>query len=400
VKLLRLITGCTVLMALALLVAAAQKPPTPAAAALQAPEPTQIRIEGELKSKSSTIWVVGEFSVLVDGETQYVEKRGRAEPGAWLIVWALSNPTGTPRAQVIVVDRPASSLNPTIQFTDVLNKIKGDWWIVGIELVHVGPSTIIVGAPTEGSLVSVTAEQYEALLEAIYIETAVDNSGQVINDFEGKIEAMEEKRWTVDGRSFKVSPIQTKINGTPALGKHAEVRVLVQGDGSLLATLIEVPEKLEVTMGALVADIAPQGSGAEAWAVSVFPDQPYTEPYSATVHVDGNTLVDESRAVARPGRWADVRAESLNSSEFQAERVRLEQVVEVTLAGNLQQAATASGAGGWAQIDGRVVWFPGQMAGRVAAATGGQGKISIEGVLLGNGIVWAQRFVPIEGQAP
>jgi hypothetical protein len=153
-------------------------------------------------------------------------------------------------------------------------------------------------------------------------------------------------------------------------------------------------------MGALVADIAPQGSGAEVWDVSVFPDQPYTDPYSATVHVDGNTLVDESRAVARTGRWADVRAESLSSSEFQAERVRLEQVAEVTLAGNLQQAATASGAGGWAQIDGRVVWFPGQMAGRVAAATGGQGKISIEGVLLGNGIVWAQRFVPIEGQAP
>jgi hypothetical protein len=155
-----------------------------------------------------------------------------------------------------------------------------------------------------------------------------------------------------------------------------------------------------VTMGTLVTDIAPQTSGAEVWDVSVFPDQIYTDPYSATVHVDGDTLVDESRAVARPGQWADVRAKPLNPDEFQGELIRLEQTVAITIEGTLQQAATASGAGGWAQIGGRIIWFPDQMSRSVSAATGGQGEILVEGILLGNGIVLAQRFVPIESQAP
>jgi hypothetical protein len=397
VKRLRLIAGCTVLIALALLAAAAQKPPAPVTAALQAPDPTQIHIEGELKSKSPTLWVVSEFSVLVDGQTQVIEKRGLAEPGAWLIIWAISDPSGTPRAEVIVVDRPPGAPSPTIQFTDVLNKMTDQWWIVGETLLHVGSTATIVGTPTIGALISVTADQQDSVLEAIRIEIVVNDPSHAPQDFEGAIEAMESNRWRVEGRWVMVTSA-TSINGIPALGKHAEVRVLLQGDGSLLATLIRVLEKVEVTMGALVNDISPQASGMEVWDVSVFPDQLYADPYAATVYVDGDTLVDESRAIARAGQWADVRAEPLNPTEFQAQVIRLEQTSSVTVTGGLQQAATASGVGGWARIGGRTIWFPGQMAGSVSAATGGQGDTLIEGILLGNGVVWAQRFVPV--QAP
>jgi Domain of unknown function (DUF5666) len=400
VKPLRPMAGCVVLMALALLVSAAQKSPAPAAAALQAPDPTQIHIEGELKSKNSGLWVVGELSVLVDAQTQFVEKRGLADVGAWLIVWAVSDPSGIPRAEVIVVDRPAGARNPIIQFTDVLNKAASEGWFVGDVLVHIGSSTSIIGAPTVGSLVTVTAEQMDSVLEAVRIETAVSEPSQTPLDFEGTIEVMEQDRWKVEGRWVTVTSLDTTLLGTPALGKQAEVRVLLQGDGSLLASLIRVPDKIEVTMGTLVTDIAPEASGAEVWDVSVFPDQLYTDPYSATVHVDGDTLVDESRAIARPGQWADVLAKPLDPGEFQAEVIRLEQTVAITVEGTMQQAATASGTGGWAQIGGRTIWFPGQAPRSVSAATGGQGQVLIEGFLLGNGIVWAQRFVPIEGQAP
>jgi hypothetical protein len=395
VKRLRLIAGCIVLIALALLAAAAQKPPAPVTAALQASDTTQIRIEGELKSKGSTLWAVGEFSVLVDGQTQVIEKRGPAEPGAWLIIWAVSDPSGTPRADVIVVDRPAGAPTPTVQFTGVLNKISGEWWVVGDRLVHVGATAVIVGAPTVGSLISVTAEQHELVLEAIRIELAVQDPSEIPQDFEGAIEAIETNRWKVEGRWVKVTPADTTIIGLPAVGKNAEVRVLVQGDGSLLATLITIPTKVEVTVGALVTEIASETPGTELWNVSVFPAQSYADPYSATVHVNLSTLVDESRAIAQPGRWADVHAESLHSDEFQAEVIRLEQTVAVTVTGSLQQAATASGAGGWARIGGRTIWFPGQMAGGVSAATGGQGNAMVEGLLLGNGVVWAQRLVPL-----
>jgi hypothetical protein len=394
VKPVRLIASCIVLIGLALLGAAAQKPPAPVVAALQAPDPSQSQFEGELKSQSPDLWVVGEYSVLVDGQTTIIEKHGAAQVGAWLIVWALADPSGTPRAEIIVVERPAGASDPTIQFTDVLNKISDDWWIVGDNLIHVAPAVASMPTPPLGSLLSVTAVKQDMVLEAIRIQVAVEDPSQTPQDFEGTIQAMEPGRWQVEGRWVTIEPA-THIDGTAAVGKHAEVRVLLQDDKSLLATLIRVPEKVEVTVGALVEDIDPQALEAEVWNVSIFPDQPYTDPYTAIVHVDGSTLVDEGRAVARAGQWADVRAESLNSHEFRAEVIRVEQTVPVTITGSFQQAATASVAGGWARIGGRTIWFPDQMATGVSAATGGQGDILIEGLLLGNGVVWAQRFAPL-----
>jgi hypothetical protein len=396
VKCLRLIAGCAVLLALAMLAAAAQKPPAPVTAALQAPDPIQIYIEGELKSKTPTLWVVGDYSVLLDGQTQIIEKRGAAEVGAWLIIWAVSDPSGTPRADVIVVDRPAGAPTPTLQFTDVLNKIADEWWVVGDKLIHVTPAAVIVGTPTLGALVTVWAEQQDLVLEATRIEIVVQDSSHIPQDFEGTVEVIQSSRWKVDGRWVHLTPTDTAVIGVPAVGKHAEVRVLVQNDGSLLATLIRIPEKDEVTMGALVTDIASGSSGADLWNVSVFPDQAYTDPYSATVHVDGDTLVDESRAIARPGQWADVRAEPLLTDEFQADVIRLEQTVVVTVTGNLQQAAAASATGSWARIGERMIWLPGQLTGGVSAATAATNNVRIEGILLGNGVVWAQRVVPLQ----
>jgi hypothetical protein len=394
VKPFRLIASCVMLIALALLGAAAQKPPAPVVAALQAPDPSQSQFEGELKSQGPELWVVGEYSVLVNGQTTIIEKHGSAQVGAWLIVWAVADPSGTPRAEIIVVEHPAGASSPTIQFADVLNKISDDWWIIGENLVHVAPSVAPAPIPPLGSLLSVTAVKQDMIVEAIRIEIAVKDPSQTPQDFEGTIEAMEPGRWRVDGRWVTIVPA-TVIEGTAAPGKHAEVRVLLQDDESLLATLIRVPDKVEVTVGALVEDIDPQALEAEVWNVSIFPDQPYTDPYTATVHVDGSTLVDEGRAVARAGQWADVRAESLNPREFRAEVIRVEQTIPVTITGSFQQAATASAAGGWARIGGRTIWFPDQMATGVSAATGGQGGILIEGLLLGNGVVWAQRFVPL-----
>jgi hypothetical protein len=398
-KPLRLIAGCAVLITLALLVAAAQRPPAPASADLAQVDSTTSYIEGELKSKDGGLWVVGEFNVLVDELTQIIEKAGPAEPGAWLIVWTVSDPSGLSRAEVIVVDRAANASNPRVQFTDVLNKMAGEWWVVGEQLVHVGPLASIVGNPTVGALVTVTAQQQELILEAIQIATAVQDLTQIPLDFEGTIEAIEGTRWKVDGRWVDLPP-SGDIDGAPAVGKHAEVRALAQGDASLDATRIRVPETLEVSVGALVGDIATAGLGAEVWDVSVFPNQADTKPYSATVHVNLDTLVDESRAIASPGQWADVVAMPIRPDEFQAEVIRVEQTVTVTVSGDLQPTAMAAGAGGWAKIGGRTIWFPPQMAGSASAAASGQGETLIEGILLGNGVVWAQRFVPVESRTP
>jgi hypothetical protein len=399
VKPLRLIAGCAVLMTLALLVAAAQRPPARAASALGKLASTTSYLEGELKSKDGSLWVVDQFNILVDEQTQIIEKAGAAEPGAWLIVWTISDGSDPLRADVIVVDRAANASNPRVQFTDVLNRMSGEWWVVGEQLVHVGPSAMLVGNLTEGMLVTVTAQQQELTLEAIKITVAIEDMAQVPLDFEGTIEEIETTRWKVDGRWIDL-PLPDSIAGSPAVGKHAEVRALAQADASLDATQIRVPETLEVSVGGVVEDISPGEVGAEVWDVSVFPVQSYTAPYSATVHVDLDTLVDESRAIASPGQWADVVAMPINSDEFQAEVIRVEQTVTVTVGGELQLTAMAAGAGGWAKIGGRTVWFPPEMAGKASAAASTQGETLIEGILLGNGVVWAQRLVPADSRTP
>ncbi len=400
--LLRRVVGGVVLVALVLLVATAQKPPIRVAASLDPSDSTQIRFEGELKSRSLNLWSIGEYNVQVDAQTIIVEKRGPAEVGAWLIVWANQLPAGGLRAEVISVDRPAGQANPTIQFTRVLDKITEQWWVLGDLLVHVRPETPISGSPTIGSLVRVTAEQQELTLEAVRLEVLAQSADEIPVEFEGIVEELGPEYWTVQGQRFTVTP-DTEIQGQPAVGQYVEVRALRTADGSLVAARIAIPNRAaERTMGAVVAAIVPQDEDSQVWDMLVFPDQLWADPYSAAVHVDGNTIVDESRAIAQAGQWTDVRARALGPSEYAAEVIRVEQPISVTLEADVQsasaavpaRAASASGTAGgtWWQVNGRPVWVPGQ-ATMTAAARAASGKVTIEGVLLGNGVIWAKRIL-------
>ena len=49
------------------------------------------RYEGLLRAIGPGKWLVGEIGVLVDQQTILIEKRGKAEIGAWVIVWGQQN---------------------------------------------------------------------------------------------------------------------------------------------------------------------------------------------------------------------------------------------------------------------------------------------------------------------
>jgi Domain of unknown function (DUF5666) len=397
-KLLRQSAGLGVLIALALLIAAAQNPPTRAAASLEPTTPAQMRFEGELKSKTPKMWTIGEYDVLVDQQTNVIEKRGPAQVGAWLIVWATNEPNDKLRAELIYVDRPVGQPSPTVQFTDTLTKMTNEWWVVGGNLVHISPATLIVGTPSLDCLVSVTAEEQDSVLEANRLEVIAQTPTDVSVEFEGNVEGITSDLWQVQGQEFRVTS-ETKIPERPTMGEYVEVEATRASDGLLTAILISIPDHAaERTMGAIIGNISPDEGDAELWDVTVVSVPSGGDPYSAFVHVDGNTIMDESQAVAEVGQWADMRTRALGSGEFAAEVIRIEQPISVTVEADLQTIGSVAGnrsasdAGIWWQVNGRTIWIPGGTLTAVAAA-GEQGKVRIEGVLLGNGVVWAKRLV-------
>ena len=138
----------------------------------------------------------------------------------------------------------------------------------------------------------------------------------------------------------------------------------------------------------MVAAIGGEADGAEIWEVVVFPEEPWADPKVGILHVNGNTMVDESRATARAGQWAEVRGVELALNEYQADVIRLERPAPVSLQGELSVAPAGAGSPGWWQIDGRPVWWANPRSASAAAAYEND-IVSLVGVRLANGVIWA-----------
>ena len=131
------------LAALLTIVIAAAACPLPINAVQQDPgQGTAItRTEGVLQAKGPGKWQVGKLEVLLDDTSVVMQTRGKAEPGAWVIVWGQQSRAGEMRADYIQVDRPASLSSPTIQLSGVLNKQTSTMWMVEDTLIEITPDT-------------------------------------------------------------------------------------------------------------------------------------------------------------------------------------------------------------------------------------------------------------------
>lgn len=362
---------------------------SPAGAAWPQPaESPPTRFEGYLKAIGPGKWLIGDITVVVDSQTIVVEKRGRAEVGAWVIVWGGWDDLGRMRAELILVDRPASRTGPTVQFSGMLGKMVENYWVIEQMLVEVTENTLVSGNPAVGALVWVVAEQQDDMLVAIAIEVIAQKSEALPVEFEGPIEAFGPDFWQVDGHRVDLDTL-TPVVGEPALDKNAEVQATIAAGGQLTARLIRVVDpSAEAQLTALVAAIAGEVDGAETWEVVVFPEEPWADPKVGILHVNGNTLVDESRATARAGQWAEVRGVELALNEYQADVIRLERPVPVSLQGELSTAPAGAGSRGWWQIDGRPVWWANPRSASAAAAYADD-IVSLAGMRLANGVIWA-----------
>ncbi len=386
-----------VLVAAIVLLAAAPGWFTNAAAQSSAP---QLRFEGYLKAQGPGKWYIGDEHVSVDAQTRVIEKQGRAEVGAWLIVWADTTGAGALRADLIVVDRPAGQDGPIVQITGRLTKINGLGWRIENTVILITSATIIHGDPQIGCRLWVMAEQRGNDLYGLRLDVISCGADDVPRAFEGQIETMPPglpALWIVSGQPVRVLT-DTEIIGTPAVGSDVEILALLDISGVPVARRVRVmaPDS-RVSLGAMVANIQPTIDGVQMWDVVVFSAEAWADPIPVQVQVSGSTLVDERRAVARASQWAEIRAEPLADQAYRARQIRLTQPTPVSFTAALTYTSLSAGkAGSWWWVNGRRAWIP------RATLTGDRlmaADVVVEGVVLGNGVIWVKAVHPVPGKA-
>jgi hypothetical protein len=354
------------------------------------------RSEGLLRAVAPDKWQVGQFNVVLDDATLLIQKRGKAEPGAWVIVWGQQDRAGQIRAELIQVDRPAGRSSPILQMSGVLRKKTDTWWMVEQTLIEIPKDAVVSGNPTIGALVWIVATQQDDTLRAVAAEVLAANPEVPVFEFEGAIASLTDNVWRVDNQDVLINP-RTDIVGEPKVNQTAEVRASRQADGRLLAHSIRVVDpSTEASLSAMVEQIVAETDDTERWEVVVFPKSPWADPTLATLHVGANTYVDESRTTAQTGIWAEVRGVQVGTDEYQADVIRLERPLPVSVTGEVQPAPTAAAAPGWRQINGQPVWLGAAEPGMASAQAVRGGNVSVTGVRLSNGVIWAQSVRSVE----
>lgn len=355
------------------------------------------RSEGILRAISPTKWQVGQLGVLLDAATIVIQKRGKAELGAWVIVWGQQDEAGQIRAELILVDRPAGRLGPLTQISGVLRKKTDTWWMVEQTLIEIPKDVVISGNPTIGALVWVVATQQSDVLRAVAAEVLTPDAEIPIFEFEGMITLLTTGMWRVDDQEVVITPADTEIIGEPKLGRTAEVQATRQADGRLLAHAIRIVDpSAEASLSAMVAEIISETDDTARWEVIVFPKSPWADPTLATLHVGANTYVDESRTTVQTGIWAQVQGVDLGAGEYQADVIRLERPLPVSITGEVLPAPDAPASSGWAQINGQPVWLGSVEPGMASAQGALGGNVAVTGVRLSNGVIWAKQVRSVE----
>lgn len=199
----------------------------------------RIRYEGYLKAIGAGKWLIGDLTILVDRNTAVIEKRGRAEVGAWVVVFGIRSDEGAVYGEIIQVERPAGRSGPIWQFSGLVSKQIGSWWVIGDMLVEVTGDTQVIGHPGPNWLVWVVAEQRVTELRALVIEAIADSPAAVPVEFKGFLESLTSDGGIVDGRRF-VYAGDVVIIGEPAVGRLAEIQATPTPDGTLLAHFLRV----------------------------------------------------------------------------------------------------------------------------------------------------------------
>jgi len=302
---------------------------TPVSAAPPRPwHPTKVRFEGPIQTISDTIWVVRGITVTIDANTKiFVPKGKQAEVGDWAKVQATRQRDGSLLATYIRVQKHKDRGAEPVQFKGVIESIEcvysGCDWVVSGITVTLDARTVVKGAPCIECIAEVNGflqDDDTVLARRIKVESPEEGAAWV--EFEGIIESIGDNAdvstlssvWIVGGTTVVVDA-NTVITGTPQVGAVAEVRGLEQADGSVRATeiAVEAAEGEEVEFEGIIEELPDHPRLHGDWVIG-----------GTTVAVDGRTLIDESRAAAEEGNYAEVRAIRQANGCLLAIRIKVE----------------------------------------------------------------------------
>jgi len=363
------------------------------AAASPVPAPdsgSSVRFEGMIEAIGLKKWLVQGVIVFVDASTEIIEEAGQAEVGAWVTVGATWRPDGNLWADWIRVERPAGEPGQIIEFTGLIEVIEELRWVVGGVEVCIPPEVVIKGQPKVGVPARVRAQWLEGCWQALEIAVypAIGDEGQV--QFEGIIEAMGPLLWVVSGVAVEVDD-DTTIVGEPQVGRRVEVTAYMCPGGRLWAQHILVLCENEGSMLEFAGLIHTIHADREPQEWVIIRLEAASVVSETIVLVDRSALVDQSRAVAAPHMWVEVRAYRDEDGALWAQRIRVERPVSVQVEGTLETVSDQ--VPGWWRVDGQWVYVHAQTIVEGSPLPGM--RVSIEGLMLGNGCLWAERVWPV-----
>jgi hypothetical protein len=216
---------------------------------------------------------------------------------------------GDLHAESVSLEPPSGGIGYTYEFRCLIQEIDARYWIVCNRVVLITDNTSIQGRPEVGSLAEVKGIRISAdAILARSIRVLVASAFAEV-EFEGPIESVANDVWVVNGITVAISPV-TVVRGVPAPGLAAEVKGALQPDGSVLAKLITVKGAElapQVDIEGLVERMEPT-----SWLVA-----------GTQVFIGPTTFIDDSRAPAEMGMWAQVRALRRQDGSLLALRIRL-----------------------------------------------------------------------------
>jgi hypothetical protein len=303
------------------------------------------------------------------------------------VVLAVRRADGTLAATSIRILYPAGGAERLSEFTGLIEVIEERRWVVGAVEICLAPQTAIAGQPKPGVPASVRARWSDGCWEALDVRVHLAMEQGLEVEFEGSIQALGPSLWVVSGVAVELAE-ETTVVGTPELGRWAEVSAVLESAGRLRGLHVRVlspSDESAVELGGLIAALSVDQQQQQDWAILVL--QPDSVATQVTVRADGRTFVDQSRALAAAGMWADVSATRGDDGLLLASRIRIERPISVEVEGTL--AASSPSVSGWWQVADHCVYVDPQTA-TVGAALEGM-SVTVEGFTLGNGCIWAER---------
>lgn len=279
----------------------------------EGPEPNppgrgNVTFRGIIESKDNGTWVVSGVTVQVTGTTVIIETAGPAEVGAEVMVTGKQQVDRTVVARVIKVLKPVTVPKRPVNFTAPIvalpaSGVLGEW-TVGGETVVVSETTKIQPqgvVPQLRDIAHVVGYRNEdGTVAAALIE--IRNPSLVEVEFVGPIISMTDSEWMV--RNVRVIlTSETVVEGTPEVGKVAEVKGFLHPDRSVTATHITVREPQQEPEAIGFQGIILRKSSEElpaVWqirlltALSVYPGL-------VNVTVTEDTIIDDKKGPADVG---------------------------------------------------------------------------------------------------